>query len=56
MNFPKSKLSEESDIFDHIVLPLDEFSQEQIQQIQELLSDFDTYLLTVTQILGVVLL
>lgn len=32
-NFPKkNNLSKESDIFDHIVLPHDEFSQEQIQQ------------------------
>ena len=41
-NFPKSNLSEESDITDQVDFPRDEFTQEHIQQIQRLLSDFDT--------------
>ena len=41
-NFPETNLSEESDIIDQVDFPRDEFTQEQIQQIQRLLSDFDT--------------
>ena len=41
-NFPKSNISEESDIIDQVDFPRDEFTQEQIQQIQRLHSDFDT--------------